>query len=53
MNTKLDNIEYIKGYLNRNYDSGRKLQEALSNSLNLDKDRFWTSFDEDNIVQKL
>ena len=52
MTTDLDN-PYIKEYLERNYDPGKKLQEALSNSLNLDKDRFWTSFDEDNIVQKL
>lgn len=53
MTTKTECNEYIEQYLKRNYDSGRKLQEALSNSLNLDKDRFWTSFDEDNIVQKL
>jgi len=53
MTTKPEHKEYIEKYLQRNYDSGRKLQEALSNSLNLDKDKFWTSFDEDNIVQKL
>ena len=53
METNLKDTEYIKEYLQRNDNPGRKLQEALSNSLNLDKERFLTSFDEDNIVQKL